>query len=289
MTVFTERARAKINLTLSVLGRRPDGYHELLSLVAFADACDLISLDPAGQTGLTVTGPFATAIEGTNLVESAFRLVTERAPGLHIGHVALEKALPVASGIGGGSSDAAAVLRAIRKAHPAATADFDWMEIARHLGADVPVCFADRAVWMSGAGETLQDLTSPFPELDAVLVNPRASVPPDKTARVFRTLGAHPVQAGGISAFPNIPDRAELLALMARSGNDLEAPAIAVVPEIEAVLAALDACSGSASARLSGAGPTCFAIFENAAAARAAAESLATAHPAWWIAPAVIG
>jgi 4-diphosphocytidyl-2-C-methyl-D-erythritol kinase len=289
MTVVTERARAKINLTLSVHGRRPDRYHALLSLVAFAGAADHIALDPTGPAGLTVTGPFAAAIDGTNLIETAFRLVCERAPGLHIGHVTLEKILPVASGIGGGSSDAAAVLRAIRKAHPAATAEFDWLDLARRLGADVPVCFSDRATWMSGAGEALHALSTALPALDALLVNPLAPVPPDKTARVFRALGAPSVNTDGTAALPAVPNREELLALMRRAGNDLEAPATAVVPDIETVLASLEAVEGARIARLSGAGPTCFAIFDDAASTQSAAAELSAAHPDWWIVPTVIG
>ena len=292
MTVVTERARAKINLTLSVLGRRPDGYHALLSLVAFADLADIVTLDPERPTALTVDGLFASAITGTNLAEAAMHLVAESAPSLTIGHVTLTKHLPAASGIGGGSSDAAAVLRAIRKAQPAAADRLDWTGIARRLGADVPVCFADCAAWMSGAGENLHALDSTLPPLDAVLVNPQAPVPADKTARVFRALGAPPLAASGdgmASAIPAIPSRAELLALMARTGNDLEAPATAVVPEIEHVITALEACPGARIARLSGAGPTCFAIFDTAASAHAAAAGLKAAHPQWWIAPAVIG
>jgi 4-diphosphocytidyl-2-C-methyl-D-erythritol kinase len=291
MPAVTERARAKINLTLTVLGRRPDGYHALLSLVAFAGIADLVTLDPVGAPGLTVTGPFALAIKGPNLVETALASISQLSPGLDVGHVTLEKNLPVAAGIGGGSSDAAAVLRAIRAAHPAATAHLDWLDVARQLGADVPVCFADRAAWMAGIGDKLHPLADPLPRLDAVLVNPLVTVPPDKTARVFRSLGASPLaaEAGGMAALPAIPDRAELLALIRRTGNDLEGPATAVIPEIEHVLAALEACPGAAVARISGAGPTCFAIFDDAATANAAATNLSDAHPSWWTVPVVIG
>ena len=285
MTLIREKARAKINLTLSILGRRPDNYHALLSLVAFADASDNITLDTSEPTGLTVTGPFASAISGDNLVGSTLRRVAEAVPGLGIGHVTLEKALPVAAGIGGGSSDAAAVLRAIRTAHPTATAHLDWTSIARGLGADVPVCFADRASWMSGTGEELHALTAPLPHLDAVLVNPCARVPADKTARVFRALAAPSLSGASSSAtaLPSIPDRTELLALMQRSGNDLEAPATAIVPEVEAVLEALEDRPGTRIARLSGAGPTCFAIYDDTASAQSAASRLAADHPDWWI------
>ena len=287
----TEHARAKINLTLSVLGRRGDGYHELLSLVAFADTADRLSIDPAGPPGLVVNGPFGAAIDGPNLVTAALELIVTVAPSLSIGEVTLVKSIPVAAGLGGGSSDAAALLRAVRAAYPAASG-LDWMALARRLGSDVPVCFENRATWMSGAGENLHGLGQPLPRLNAVLVNPRADVPHDKTARVFRALAATALAVssdGTATALPAIPDRAELLALMRRAGNDLEAPATAVVPQIAEVLDALEACSGVEIARLSGAGPTCFAIFADAAAAAAAATALTTAHPDWWIKQAVIG
>lgn len=292
MPTVTEKARAKINLTLSILGRRPDGYHALLSLVAFADVADIVTLDPGTPTGVTVAGPFADAISAPNLVETALRFVCERCPGLEIGHITLDKQLPVASGVGGGSADAAAVLRAIRTAHPKTTADLDWMNIARLLGADVPACFADRAVWMSATGDQLHDLASPLPQLHAVLVNPRAPVPADKTARVFRALRA-PLISGSVdgvaTARPAIPDRDELLALMRRMGNELEAPATAVVPQVHDVLVALETCSGAQLAHLSGAGPTCFAVFPDKQSATIAAGSLVAAHPSWWIVPTVIG
>lgn len=291
MPVVRERARAKVNLTLAVHGRRTDGYHELVSLVAFAGAGDAISLDTDAPTALTVSGPFAPAIEGPNLVEKAMSAVMDMVPGLAIGHVTLEKHLPVASGVGGGSSDAAAVLRAIRSAYPDETAAVDWTLITTRLGADVPVCFADRATWMTGTGADLQALATPLLPLDAVLVNPSEAVPPDKTARVFRALAAPPLTASSNApsiALPPVPDRAALLAMMLRMGNDLETPATAVIPEIDQVLSALEACPGAMLARLSGAGPTCFAIFDDAATARSAAATLQAAHPSWWVVPTVL-
>lgn len=290
--LVAEKARAKINLTLSVLGRRPDGCHELLSLVAFADAADRVHLDLSKSTRLIVTGPFAADIAGPNLIETALQLVAQAAPGLNIGEVTLEKNLPVASGVGGGSADAAAVLRAIRSAHPELAGAIDWHSMAQCLGSDVPVCLADRPVWMSGAGERLHELVQPMPRLDAVLVNPLADVPADKTARVFRALAAPPLAAAGMQEFaalPSIPDRAELLALMRRADNDLQAPAIAVIPSIDTVLEALEQCQGAEIARISGAGPTCFAVFTDAAAAGNAARCLAAEHPEWWIRSTVIG
>ncbi|MGE5266561.1 MAG: 4-(cytidine 5'-diphospho)-2-C-methyl-D-erythritol kinase [Deltaproteobacteria bacterium] len=290
MPLFRERARAKINLTLTVNGRRTDGYHDLLSLVAFADAGDTVTLDTGAPTGTTVTGPFASAIEGPNLVETALGRVAELVPGLTIGHVSIEKNLPVASGMGGGSSDAAAALRAIRSAHPAETAGLDWNDLCAGLGADVPVCFAGEATWMSGTGARLHPLTLPLPKLDAVLINPGETIPSDKTARVFRALAAPPLNEGSTAhaALPALHDREALLAVMRRTGNDLESPATAVIPAIDEVLSALEACPDAMLARLSGAGPTCFAIFDGAAAAQSAAAALKSAHPSWWIVPAVL-
>jgi 4-diphosphocytidyl-2-C-methyl-D-erythritol kinase len=290
MPLYREWARAKINLTLTVNGRRPDGYHDLLSLVAFADAGDAVTLDTGTPTGLTVTGPFASAIAGPNLVETVLDRLSRLLSGIEIGHVTIEKILPVASGMGGGSSDAAAALRAIRSAHPAATAGLDWNGLCTGLGADVPVCFAGEATWMSGTGTRLNPLAQPLPKLDAVLVNPGAEVPSDKTARVFRALAAPPLAEGSAAAaaLPTVHDREALLAVMRRTGNDLEAPATAVIPVIDEVLSALETCPGSMLARLSGAGPTCFAVFPDAAAAQSAASELKSAHPTWWIVPAVL-
>lgn len=287
-----EQARAKINLSLSVLGRRPDGFHEILSLVAFADAADWIRLDLSKPAGLVVNGPFAGCISGLNLIETALKLVLEAAPELRIGEVYLEKNLPVASGVGGGSADAAAVLRAIRTANPELSPSIDWQAIARRLGADVPVCLADRPAWMSGIGERLHLLNDPLPRLDVVLVNPLVDVPADKTARVFRALAAPSLMAAGMpdnAALPAIPNRTELLALMRRVDNDLQVPAIAVVPSTDTVLEALEQCDGAEIVRLSGAGPTCFAVFADERAAATAAQNLAAKHPGWWIRSAVIG
>jgi 4-diphosphocytidyl-2-C-methyl-D-erythritol kinase len=290
MPLYREWARAKINLTLTVNGRRPDGYHDLLSLVAFADAGDAVTLETGTPTGITVTGPFASAIAGPNLVATVLDRLSKLVPGIEIGHVTIEKNLPVASGMGGGSSDAAAALRAIRSAHPEETKGLDWNGLCAGLGADVPVCFAGEATWMSGMGDRLNPLAVPLPKLDAVLVNTGEEVPSDKTARVFRALAAPPLSEGrtAAAALPALHDRDALLAVMRRTGNDLEAPATAVIPVIDEVLSALETCPGSMLARLSGAGPTCFAVFSDAAAAQSAATTLKSAHPSWWIVPAVL-
>ncbi|MDX2308990.1 MAG: 4-(cytidine 5'-diphospho)-2-C-methyl-D-erythritol kinase [Hyphomicrobium sp.] len=285
-----ERAPAKVNLTLRVLGRRADGYHVLDSLVAFADIGDDISLDPSRAPGVTVTGPFGGAIGGDDILARTLELVREAAPQLRLGHVTLDKRLPVASGIGGGSADAAALLRLIERANPDAATALDWHGIAARLGADVPVCLGGRATWMGGIGDVLTPLKQPLPALDVVLVNPLATVPADKTARVFRALGAGPIDThAGDVARGDIPDRAELIALMRRAGNDLEVPGIAVVPETQAVLDAMEAIGGAELVQMSGAGPTCFAVLPDAATARAYAETVRAAQPAWWIEVARVG
>jgi 4-diphosphocytidyl-2-C-methyl-D-erythritol kinase len=291
MPVITERAPAKINLTLEVRGRRPDGYHELLSLVAFADIADVVSLDTEGPTGVRISGPFQSEIAGPNLLDTALALLQERVPGLVLGAVNLEKWLPVAAGLGGGSADAAALLRAVAKTNPELRDQVDWRGLAVRLGADVAVCLENRASWMSGAGEVVEPLAEPLPALNVVLVNPLARVPADKTAQVFQKLAAPPHTNGVRPAKAekrSFESRADLMAFLAANGNDLEAPAIAVVPALVRVMTALNRLTGIEMARLSGAGPTCYGIFPSAPAAEAAAAALKSAQPDWWIEATVV-
>ena len=267
MAVITERARAKINLTLRVLGRRADGYHELESLVAFADVGDVITLNTDAlavddRTGWTVTmsGPFAGALVGDNLIATTLQRLVATCPALRLGAVHLDKQLPVASGLGGGSADAAAGVRAVRRANAdnPAGQDVPWEQIAASLGADVPVCFANGSAWMQGIGDRLQPVPG-LPDLHAVLVNPLGAVPPDKTARVFRTLNAPPSptaqpdpEARRETPLPAVlaefggpgMERAErcraLLAFMREQGNSLSVATQQVVPEISDVIRALN-------------------------------------------------
>src|SRR5262245_34650411 len=155
---FKECARAKINLTLSVLGRRPDGYHELESLVSFADVADTLTLRTGPDCRITVRGPFAADIEGPNLLERALALLRECDTGLRLGPVELEKNLPVAAGLGGGSADAAALLRAVRRANPERAEQVPWHEVAARLGADVPVCLLGKPALMRGIGDRIEPL-----------------------------------------------------------------------------------------------------------------------------------
>jgi 4-diphosphocytidyl-2-C-methyl-D-erythritol kinase len=291
MPVITERAPAKINLTLEVRGRRPDGYHELLSLVAFAGVADAVSLDTEGPTGVRVSGPFQTEIAGPNLLETALLLLRERAPRLVLGAVDLEKKLPVAAGIGGGSADAAALLRTVANANPKLRDQVDWRGFAVRLGADVAVCLENRASWMSGAGEVVEPLAEPLPALNVVLVNPRARVPADKTAQVFQILASPPYSDGVHLAKAekrSFGSRADLMAFLAANGNDLEAAAVAVVPALVRVMTSLSRLPLIEMARLSGAGPTCYGIFPSAPAAEAAAAALKSAQPEWWVEATVL-
>lgn len=290
MTIV-ELARPKVNLTLAIRGRRADGYHELASLVAFADGpADRVQLAPAPASSVHVSGPFAAAIEGRNLLDSVLEMVTPHLDGRAAGRVTLEKLLPVAAGVGGGSADAAALLRALRRAFPDLEYRLDWPALALRLGADVPVCLAGTTTWMTGIGEALAPVTG-MPALPAVLVNPRVAVPADKTAQVFRRLAAPQLTESA----PDTPMPAIRTSVQAQCeelryyGNDLTAAATAVMPVIGDVLAALEAGGGCLLARLSGAGPTAFGLYAEVASAEAAAASIARAHPGWWVAATRIG
>jgi 4-diphosphocytidyl-2-C-methyl-D-erythritol kinase len=284
MTLFHEQARAKINLTLKIRGKRPDGFHEIESLVAFADAADQLVLDTDLPAGLTLDGPFAAAIEGANVIETILSTLAARFTGIVLGAVRLTKNLPIASGIGGGSSDAGALLRAIRSANPALAETVDWVQLAGEFGADVPVCFANTATWMLGKGERLVPLAKPLPKFSAVLANPLVPVPADKTARVFRQLNASPVTDGAkLRPLPDVSSTSDLVALMASDGNDLATPACDVAPAARDALEAIKTRRGSLAHGLSGSGPTAFALFDTLDEAEQAACDMKSAYPSWWI------
>lgn len=279
----SEFAPAKINLTLEILGRRPDGYHELRSLVAFArDVGDVLTSKPGQYAGVEMTGPFADDISGSNLVDKAVAAFVAKAQNAVSSRLRLEKNLPVASGIGGGSADAAAALRLLSAAHPGAT-EFDLPTIARNLGADVPVCLKSRSVVMTGIGEHLDEVALPG-DLYAVLVNPLISVPSNKTAQVFAKLGAKVLTTSpSEEPAPRFSSAQEIIAYVKARDNDLEKPARQLFPVIDAILSELNNLDGSRLARLSGAGPTCFALFDAKQAADAAASALTERQPGWWI------
>jgi 4-diphosphocytidyl-2-C-methyl-D-erythritol kinase len=280
-----ERARAKVNLTLHVIGKRADGYHELESLVAFADVSDDVFFDPLSPEAMRLDGPFASAIDGENLVVKAKSAVSAWLRVDIPGGFTLRKNIPVAAGLGGGSSDAAAAIRALLRAYNApAEARTNLAAQAAKIGADVPVCLHHGAAWMCGLGERVTPIRS-FPSLPALLVNPGVKL---STRDVFKTLNASPCPSGG--AKETAPFAAEwrgpeeAAAALLKGRNDLEPPAIALEPAVARVLDALRALDGCLLARLSGSGPTCFALFPSLDAAKAAEQRLRESEPGWWVA-----
>lgn len=289
MAVLSEEGRAKVNLTLRVNGRRADGYHDLESVVAFADCADRLTLTPGADLDLLMSGPLAQACGDTsdNLVLKAAKLLAERVPGLKAGQFTLDKVLPVAAGIGGGSADAAAALRLLAQLNGLKLDDPRIIEVAQLTGADVPVCVRSLACVMTGVGETLQPLN--LPKMPCVMVNPCVPV---ATSDVFGALGLRKgelvVGATDVllqdQLWPDTDDSiAEWIEAFAEVGNDLEVPAARIQPVITEVLSALGAAKGNSLARMSGSGATCFAIFEKPADAQAAADKIRRDHPGWWV------
>ena len=272
-----------------MVGRRVDGYHDLESVVAFADCADRLSLTPGARLNLATSGPLAQACGETPKTIWCSRrrsCCSERVPDLKLGDFILDKVLPVAAGIGGGSADAAAALRLLAQANGLELDDPRLIEVARLTGADVPVCLASNACVMTGVGETLLPLS--LPKMPCVMVNPRIPV---ATADVFKALGLRNgqllVSATDVfrgTAWPeagaSLEDWVEALAA---EHNDLEAPAMRIQPVIGEVLAALNATNGAWLARMSGSGATCFAIYENTADAQRAAQKIQLDHPGWWV------
>ncbi|WP_232822929.1 4-(cytidine 5'-diphospho)-2-C-methyl-D-erythritol kinase [Oceanibium sediminis] len=270
-------ARAKINLCLHVTGQRPDGYHLLDSLVAFAELGDLVTAEPAPHRSLSLSGPFSAGLSGDdgNLVLKAAALYPAHPVALH-----LQKNLPLASGIGGGSADAAAALRAISALHdlPLPPAE----QVLR-LGADVPVCLSGTPVRMQGVGEVLTPLP-PLPPLWCVLVNPGVGVP---TGAVFAGLASK--SNAPVGDLPDIGEVDALIAFLETTRNDLAPPAEVRVPAIAQVRVALEASEGCRLARMSGSGATVFGLFGAEDKALSAAARVRAAHPAWWVAAAPVG
>ena len=287
-SALIEYGRAKVNLTLQVIGRRVDGYHDLESVVAFADCADRLTLTAGPELSLKTTGPLAEACGETtdNLVLKAARLLAERVPDLKLGAFTLEKVLPVAAGIGGGSADAAAALRLLARLNGLPLDDARMREVALATGADVPVCLASHACDMTGVGETLLPLD--LPDLPCVMVNPRVPV---ATKDVFEALrlrnGELLVGATDVIRSPAWPKQgasiADWVEVLKRVSNDLEVPAMRIQPAIGEVLSALRSSDRILLARMSGSGATCFALYANAADAGRAAQKLRTDHPQWWV------
>ncbi len=285
-----DHAPAKINLTLRVLGRRRDGYHTIASLVAFVRLYDRLAFTPGGPLRLELRGPTAAAAGDPrhNLVLKAARALAAEIKGLTVGRFTLEKSLPVAAGLGGGSSDAAAALRLLARANRLRRGDPRIAKVARALGADVPVCLDPRPRFMQGIGEILSRPLH-IPKIPVVLVNPGI---PLATKEVFacydrRQPPVEPRSRMRKQAFPRRPNA--FLAMLATEANDLEPAAITLAPSISEVLDALRNSPGCRLARMSGAGATCFGLFSSRRAAAAAARRIAAGHRRWWVRASLLG
>jgi 4-diphosphocytidyl-2-C-methyl-D-erythritol kinase len=287
---FAEPAFAKINLTLRVVGRRTDGYHELESLVCFARAGDRLMLRAGAPLGLDVMGPLASAAgpRDQNLVLKAARALADRIDGLKLGHFTLLKRLPAGAGLGGGSADAAAALRLLAAANQLALNDPRLLSAALATGADVPVCLEQRPRMMRGIGELL---SAPFdlPPLPAVMVFPGAPLATSAVFAAFRATGDAAAPASRIPESQNDAVAASaLVEWLERERNDLEAAAISRLPAVADALSALRAQPGCRLARMSGSGSACFAIFPSRRSARTAARALA-ARKDWWVEATTFG
>lgn len=279
-------APAKVNLFLHVTGKQPDGYHTLDSLVAFADICDVIDIVPADRFSFTVMGPFSAMLgavskihcsDGDNLVIRAAKSLADVAKKPMNVAISLTKNLPVSAGIGGGSADAAATIWGLQQLW-GLPRDADYLApLLRNLGADVPVCYRTQATYMRGIGDVL--ISAPdIPDIPIVLVNPLV---PCATEDVFLTYDAPykkdtPV-LGGVQSIQ------DFIAYIAQHSNDLYAAACDVVPDVENILAALNAAKGCGLSRMSGSGATCFGLFSHESAAQSAAKMLQKDNPDWWV------
>ncbi len=277
-------APAKLNLYLHVVGRRPDGYHLLDSLAAFAAAGDELTFSPAPDLSLALDGPFGHSLgaDDENLVLKAARALAARVGRPPSAAIRLTKRLPVASGIGGGSADAAATLRGLNRLWNLGLPETALSQIGLGLGADVPVCLAGVPSFFGGIGDEIAS-AGPLPRAHVVLVNPGA---PLATAAVFQARAQ--AAAGAPYSQPArwtdaVPDVLALAGLLAKRGNDLTAAAIGLLPAIVDVLAALEHQPPCLLARLSGSGATCFGLFAERGEAREAAAAIAAAHPGWWV------
>lgn len=272
--LLRELAPAKVNLTLRVLSRRADGYHELESLVAFADLTDVVTFDPDAPPDIEVTGPFAAATgpAGENLVLEAARLMR-----LHRGRFTLEKNIPVAAGLGGGSADAAAALRLIARVRSSDTDNPRVRDAARQCGADVPVCLVPKARIMRGIGDELSPPVT-VPALPALLINPGVEL---ATRDVFAVFDETSCSSRPIADVP--AELAGFLDWLKHYDNDLTRAATIRVPMIAEILKALQAQPGCQLARMAGSGATCFGVFGSGDQARLAAERLQSQRPEWWV------
>lgn len=280
-----EKAPAKVNLTLRVLGRREDGLHEIESLVAFADLADTLTLETGGKLALEVSGPFAAAAGPikNNLVIKAVAELGARVGGLRSGRFILDKRIPAAAGLGGGSSDAAAALRLLARVNGIAADDARLASAALMLGADVPVCLDPRPRVMAGIGEVLFEPLK-LARVPALLVNPGVAV---ATSEVFAAFKPEDRTKKFLLDPPHEPE--PLIEFLASYANDLSRAAISRAPAIADVLVALRGMPGCRLARMSGSGATCYGLFASAGEAAAAGKRLSVEHENWWICPVTLG
>lgn len=287
MAAIARLAPAKVNLFLHVGPLEADGYHPLASLVVFADVGDRLTVERAERLSLTVTGPFAGALDGEtdNLVLRAVRALGAAAgfgePGLRI---TLDKQLPVAAGVGGGSSDAGAALKLARDALGLSQDDAALAEIAAGIGADGPMCLHARAAWAEGRGDVLS-FDDGLPLLPALLVNPGV---PSSTGAVYRAFDDSDVGRADRPASPSGRDVASVIDWLSEQRNDLQAPAVDLAPAIGEALATTGALPGARLTRMSGSGATVFALFDTTAAAEAAGRALTAQEPGWWVRPTTL-
>ena len=281
-------ARAKINLFLHVGPVDGDGYHPLSSLVAFADIGDLVTVERADRLSLSVTGPFGAklAAEPDNLILRALRGLGDVAgigePGLH---VTLDKQLPIAAGLGGGSSDAGAALRLAARALALGNDDAGLEAVAASIGADGPMCLRARSAWAEGRGDVLTDAPH-LPPLPVVLVNPNV---PSPTGAVYRAYDGGTTRAADRPDPPSDWSVDSVVGWLAMQRNDLQPPALALTPAIAEALSVVEGTPGTALTRMSGSGATVFALCRDAASALGAATAIRAARPDWWIRSGLLG
>ena len=299
----TVNAPGKINLSLHVEGRRADGYHQLSGLVAFSKVADQLqfeicrqdkrSTDEKSRWSLEISGPFAgqlsapCAIASENLVSKAARLYGLQCVEGLSGVIRLKKNLPIAAGIGGGSSDAAATLVALQKTNSSPLSKEQISEIALELGADVPMCLTPTAQMIGGIGE-IRQVVEPFAPLPAVLVNPGVNV---ATKNVFADLEAAQLPSQYHSAAlptPDLSTKAAIIEYLRSQRNDLQAPAMRIAPVIGNVLELIGKDKNCRLARMSGSGATCFGLYDSLNIAEHAVQKIHTAHPDWWVVATVL-
>jgi 4-diphosphocytidyl-2-C-methyl-D-erythritol kinase len=274
------RAPAKVNLCLHVGARRADGFHDLESLVAFTDLGDELLLERSESLSLAINGPFAEGLSrgSDNLVMKAGQHLAAQTRTNMGARITLTKQLPLASGVGGGSADAAAALRGLTRLWSLDVPAEELRPIAAEIGSDVPVCVASSAAWMMGRGEDVRLLPS-LPEISMVLVNPMVEVPTGKVFSLLKTRRG----TGRDVPMDGFSDALSLVQYLEHSTNDLEAPAIELAPVIGKVIGEIARLQGVLLSRMSGSGATCFGIFATDADAQASAATIACDHPDWWV------